>query len=124
MKLLLSSILMVLIAGSLLSCEKDSSTKQEHQTRNNPEPWEESWGEYQSKTTAPYARHAPPTFMGYTCTIDCSGHEAGYEWAEENDIHDPDDCGGNSDSFIEGCIAYAEERQAQASDTEELDYDY
>jgi hypothetical protein len=51
------------------------------------------------------------TFHGYPCTQDCSGHEAGYEWAEENDITDPDDCGGRSDSFIEGCQAYAEESQ-------------
>lgn len=48
-------------------------------------------------------------FHGYPCTEDCSGHEAGYEWAEENDIVDVDDCGGNSDSFIEGCEAYVEE---------------
>ena len=50
--------------------------------------------------------------MGYQCTVDCSGHEAGYEWAEENSIDDPYDCGGNSESFIEGCQAYAEEQQA------------
>jgi hypothetical protein len=48
------------------------------------------------------------TFMGYECTEDCSGHEAGYEWAEENEISDPDECGGNSESFEEGCRAYAE----------------
>lgn len=49
-------------------------------------------------------------FKGYPCTEDCSGHEAGYEWAEENDITDELDCGGNSQSFIEGCIAYVEEQ--------------
>ena len=49
--------------------------------------------------------------MGRPCTDDCSGHEAGYRWAEENGIDDPDNCGGNSDSFIEGCQAYAEEQQ-------------
>ena len=48
------------------------------------------------------------TFHGYECTVDCSGHEAGYAWAEENGITDPGDCGGNSQSFIEGCIAYTE----------------
>lgn len=48
-------------------------------------------------------------FHGYRCTDDCSGHEAGYQWAEEHDIHDPDDCGGKSESFIEGCRAWAEE---------------
>lgn len=48
------------------------------------------------------------TFEGYECTEDCSGHEAGYSWAEENGITDPNDCGGNSQSFIEGCMAYTE----------------
>jgi hypothetical protein len=39
--------------------------------------------------------------MGHSCTDDCSGHEAGYNWADETGIEDPDNCGGNSDSFIE-----------------------
>lgn len=52
----------------------------------------------------------PPSFMGTPCTDDCSGHEAGYQWAEENGIDDPDDCSGNSNSFVEGCEAYAEEQ--------------
>lgn len=46
---------------------------------------------------------------GYNCTGDCSGHEAGYQWAEDSGIEDPEDCGGNSQSFIEGCQAWAEE---------------
>lgn len=50
---------------------------------------------------------ADPTFAGYSCTQDCSGHEAGYEWAQKHDIDNPDNCGGNSQSFIEGCMAYA-----------------
>lgn len=66
-------------------------------------------------TRAPSA--APPrtalTFSGYPCTVNCSGHEAGYAWAEDKGIDDPDDCGGNSNSFIEGCEAYAEEQQEQ-----------
>lgn len=49
------------------------------------------------------------TFHGYECTEDCSGHEAGYEWAEENDVDDTYDCDGNSQSFNEGCEAYVEE---------------
>ena len=48
-------------------------------------------------------------FKGLPCTVDCSGHEAGYDWASEKGITDPDDCGGNSNSFIEGCRSYAEE---------------
>jgi len=41
------------------------------------------------------------------CTDDCSGHEAGYQWAEENDICDPEYDNGNSDSFNEGVVAWA-----------------
>ncbi len=49
------------------------------------------------------------TFHGYACKTDCSGHKAGYAWAERKGITDPDDCGGKSQSFIEGCKAYAED---------------
>ena len=48
-------------------------------------------------------------FDGYPCqTAECSGHRAGYDWAERKNITDPADCGGKSQSFIEGCQAYAE----------------
>lgn len=66
-------------------------------------------------------RNFNPTFNGYTCTDDCSGHEAGYEWAEENGIDDIDDCGGNSNSFIEGCQSYVEENSSNYSDLEDED---
>ena len=42
---------------------------------------------------------------------DGSGHYAGYEWAETNDLGT---CGGRSQSFIEGC----EEYQQQESEYE------
>lgn len=51
----------------------------------------------------------PSTFNGYDCTDDCSGHEAGYEWAEDKGIYDESDCGGNSNSFIEGCVSFVED---------------
>lgn len=58
----------------------------------------------------------PLTFHGYTCTVDCSGHQAGYDWAEENDIDDESDCEiGKSPSFDEGCA----ERVAEAKIEEE-----
>lgn len=65
-------------------------------------------------------------FHGYPCTQDCSGHEAGYEWAEDNEITDPDDCGGNSNSFMEGCEAYAEEMEDEEDwdDADEEDEDW
>jgi len=54
-----------------------------------------------------------PEFDGYDCTADCSGHEAGYRWAEDNSISDGDDCDAagehsNSPSFAEGCHAYVD----------------
>lgn len=56
------------------------------------------------------ARAQDRTFGGYECTQDCSGHAAGYRWAEEHDITDPSHCGGNSQSFIEGCEVYTEDQ--------------
>ncbi|MCL6729176.1 excalibur calcium-binding domain-containing protein [Sphingomonas hankyongi] len=40
------------------------------------------------------------------CTDDCSGHNAGFDWARDHDIIDASDCGGYSRSFIEGCETY------------------
>lgn len=74
-----------------------------------------------SPQTAP-PDYPTPNFHGYDCSGDCSGHEAGYEWAYENAIHDPDECDGNSDSFIEGCRIYANEWQAENESGEGEDY--
>lgn len=62
------------------------------------------------------AADSPKTFHGDPCTSDCSGHQAGYDWAERHDIDDEDDCGGNSESFIEGCKAYVREQQGKNGD--------
>lgn len=43
------------------------------------------------------------------CTDDCSGHKAGYEWAEQRGHTVESDCTGNSYSFIEGCRTYVED---------------
>ena len=63
----------------------------------------------------------PGTFHGYPCTVDCSGHQAGYDWAEQHDIDDEDNCGGNSESFIEGCKEYVREQQGVADDDASAD---
>lgn len=60
-------------------------------------------------------------FYGYPCTSDCSGHEAGYEWAQDKGISDSSDCGGNSNSFIEGCEAYAAEQEEDSQDDNQDD---
>ena len=69
--------------------------------------------EHSNESSTPEAHEADSfgslQFHGQPCTVDCSGHEAGYQWAEDHDITDPEDCGGNSQSFIEGCQSYAGE---------------
>jgi len=67
----------------------------------------ETYGEYDERRDE--LESEAGSYAGYGCTVDCSGHEAGYEWAARNGIDDPDSCGGKSWSFIEGCRAYAEE---------------
>lgn len=39
---------------------------------------------------------------------DAGGHDAGFNWAEEKDVSS---CGGNSDSFIEGCEEYLRQQE-------------
>lgn len=56
----------------------------------------------------------PQEFNGYECSDDCSGHEAGYNWADENDICSEYGYGdeyydSSSDSFNEGVTSYIEE---------------
>lgn len=42
------------------------------------------------------------------CSDDCSGHEAGFQWAKENGVTQDWDCPSTrSKSFSEGCDAYA-----------------
>lgn len=53
-----------------------------------------------------------PTFGGYPCPHDCSENRAGYAWASENNIRDPDNCTGDTGAFIEGCRVYAQEQAA------------
>jgi hypothetical protein len=53
---------------------------------------------------------APPgpfLFHGYACGNDCTGHQEGYAWASAHKISNPMDCRGTSETFIEGCRAFA-----------------
>lgn len=63
------------------------------------------------KPTIRYQNNDSLEFNGYECIDDCSGHEAGYEWAEENGItqDDVDNYSGNSNSFMEGMQSYVDE---------------
>ncbi len=52
----------------------------------------------------------------YGCTSDCSGHDAGFEWAQEKGLTDRYECSGNSQSFIEGCEAYFDELESKTEE--------
>ena len=51
---------------------------------------------------------------GFNCTVDCSGHEAGYRWAEQHSIDDENYCQDGDSEFYEGCIAYVQGMADQA----------
>ena len=76
----------------------------------------------QDNRAVPYDKPAPPpqpsepapTFGGYPCSGDCSEDKAGYRWAEQHGITDPDACTGNTGAFIDGCRVYARQRAANS----------
>ena len=49
----------------------------------------------------------PLVFHGYACTIECSLLQEGYAWASAHRISNPAECRGTSESFIDGCRAFA-----------------
>jgi len=71
----------------------------------------ENYSEYQDDSSN--SRESDPEgyyeSQGYECTDDCSGHDAGYEWADDNGVCDEYYSDGNSESFDEGVQSYSEE---------------
>ncbi|RWB05856.1 MAG: hypothetical protein EOQ39_22510 [Mesorhizobium sp.] len=62
---------------------------------------------------------AQQTIGGNDCTEDCSGHKAGYDWAEQNQISDESDCSSNSNSFNEGCRTFVEDPSRGSDEDDE-----
>jgi hypothetical protein len=60
-------------------------------------------------------------FSGYECTDDCSGHAAGYRWADQHNIQDESACplNGQAYSFWEGCKAYVEDPSRGAGEDDD-----
>jgi hypothetical protein len=60
---------------------------------------------------------------GHECTDDCSGHAAGYRWAEAHNITNELDCplNGNATLFYEGCLTYVEEPSRGAEEDDDGD---
>jgi hypothetical protein len=71
-------------------------------------------------TLAHTASAQAQTFGDFDCTVDCSGHEAGYNWADPHGIDNEEDCpDGNSQSFHEGCIAYTRDSNQGADEDDQ-----
>ncbi|MGA9581664.1 MAG: hypothetical protein WBR13_06815 [Allosphingosinicella sp.] len=53
-------------------------------------------------------RHAQGTagFRGFACSGECERHEAGYRWAEAQNVTSPRNCRGPNWEFVEGCAAF------------------
>jgi hypothetical protein len=66
-------------------------------------------------------------FGGYVCTDDCSGHKAGYEWAEENNVSSVSQCTWiikrwpKRTSFYEGCLVYVDDPYRGADEDDDGD---
>jgi hypothetical protein len=60
-------------------------------------------------------------FGGFECTDDCSGHAAGYRWAEAHRITNESNCplNGNATSFYEGCVVYVREPDRGADEDDD-----
>lgn len=67
-------------------------------------------GETYSQFTARRDSGVDEGFAGFGCLDTCKGHEEGYRWAIRQQIEDPIDCQAASWAFLEGCAAYALDR--------------
>jgi len=66
-----------------------------------------------------YTAHTQDRLIaGLNCTVDCSGYDAGYNWAKQRDIDDDDYCPDGNKSFYEGCVAYAVGSSGAANETD------
>lgn len=124
-------IVIAFVGAVVWQCARDKApveVEADYSSYSSPEASDTDYSTYSSLSPIPYVVEDPVTPEAqvssgyqdagtpYGCTDDCSGHDAGWAWAEENAVTDPGECGGNSMSFEEGCIAYAEEQEADRPD--------
>lgn len=118
--------LLILVCFAVFGCDQRTSNRVTYASQ-----YDERYTRAEQARQDVYARHgadsdgtnAEPSTVdaedvedegNYFCTDDCSGHEAGFNWARENDLEDDTDCDGKSTSFNEGCEAFVAQRQADA----------
>ena len=75
-----------------------------------PNPVKTLDAQIRNEITTQLSLNTPPEnyYKGYKCSNDCTGHKAGYAWAKQHNINIKIQCTGNSQSFIQGCLAFAE----------------
>jgi|ERR1700677_419819 len=101
----------VIAAMFYLGSQRNQTEPTDSAGTNSPVQLPEATADNQKSYPPP--KPAPRSFAGYECKYDCSGHQAGYEWAEEHGITDGEACDAagehsNSPSFAEGCHAYVD----------------
>lgn len=52
----------------------------------------------------------PRYFGGYPCTHQCRDHAAGFEFARQVRLKDPNQCAGPTQSYVQGCRVYSRDR--------------
>lgn len=122
-------LLVAILTASSLACvscsDSSSAASAEDGAEENPsydsdfEKGGETYAEFDERRDE--LDGSDGTFGDYGCTEDCSGHEAGYEWAEQQGVTDPDECGGYSWSFEEGCRQYAEEQSGDSDESADVE---
>jgi hypothetical protein len=62
-------------------------------------------------------------FGGYECSDNCSGHAAGYRWAQARGITSDANCPlrGRAVSFYEGCLVYTQDPDRGADQDDDGD---
>lgn len=102
------SFLTVLFLWSCSEKEEEITENYSHETIETAQEMYEAPVEDLTEDQLEAAQQREVDAATNNCIGDCSGHRAGYEWAEENGISSESDCDGNSDSFNEGCVNYVE----------------
>lgn len=84
---------------------------------NEEEDYREPFDEYEAERIAERELQREGYDYSYGCTMDCSGHEAGWQWRGDNGYVTP----GNSQSFYEGTMAFEDALQDRV---DEMRQDY
>ena len=84
--------------------KQQQEQKRLQQYLNSPEGQDETARKQSLKGDVILSKTGKQYYRGMLCTKDCSGHQAGYEWAWDLGVTNEDACDRKSESFKEGCL--------------------